>query len=175
MRRIEREIKDPQLVAALLCQAEYIHLGLWDGESPYVVPVNFGYHDGAVYFHSALEGKKIECLRQCDRVCFEAVLNYELVRTVKACGYTAHFKSVMGFGRAVFLEDPAEKLAGMNVLMRYYRGPEIVVIEAALAQTAIIRIDVESLTGKANPPWQGDELAEVVEDAGSGEFYATAD
>ena len=175
MRRNEREIHDPQLVAALLCQAEYIHLGLWDGTSPYVVPVNFGYHDGAVYFHCAPEGKKIDCLRRCDRVGFTAVLHYDLVRAVKPCNYTAHYKSVMGQGRAVFLEDPAEKVAGLNTIMRYYRGPEVAVSETALARMEVIRIDVTTLTGKANPPWQGDELAEVVQDTGSGEFYSTAD
>jgi len=175
MRRTEREIHDPLLVEALLCRAEYIHLGLWDGTSPYVVAVNFGYKDGAVYFHSALEGKKIECLRRCDRVCFEAVLNYELVRATKACGYTAHFKSVVGLGRAVFLEDQAEKVEGMNTIMRYYRGPEIAFSEATLARTAVVRIDVETLTGKANPPWQGDELAEVIENEDPDEFYSTAD
>ena len=175
MRRNEREIHDPKLVAALLCKAEYIHLGLWDGTSPYVVPVNFGYHDGAVYFHCALEGKKMECLRLCDRVSFTAVLHYDLVRAVKPCGYTAHFKSVMGFGRARILETPEEKAQALNIIMRYYRAPEVALSDAMLAKTAVVRIDLETLTGKANPPWQGDELAEVAEGAGSAELYATAD
>lgn len=175
MRRAEREIHDPLLVEALLCRAEYIHLGLWDGTSPYVVPVNFGYKDGAVYFHSAAAGKKVECLRLCDRVCFEAVLNYDLVRAAKPCGYTAHYKSVMGFGRAVFLDDPVEKVEGLNTIMRYNRGPEIAFSEEVLVRTVVVRIDVQTLTGKANPAWQGDELTEVIENEDRGEFYSTAD
>ena len=177
MRKAEREIKNIKLVEALLNRAEYVHLAMWDGTSPYVVPVNFGYKDRVLYFHSSYKGKKAECLRACDRVCFEAVVEYSLSRQTKACDYTAHFKSVVGAGRASFVEDPAEKRAALDVIMNGCDGPLGRYDEKILAVTAVIRVDVEELTGKANPPWQGDEEYEVVDAVGGdgGVFIAPGD
>ncbi len=48
-----------------------------DGE-PYGVPLSFAYdNDGYIYFHSALEGHKIECIKADGRCSLEAI---ELVR-----------------------------------------------------------------------------------------------
>ncbi|MFZ5426779.1 MAG: pyridoxamine 5'-phosphate oxidase family protein [Thermodesulfobacteriota bacterium] len=177
MRKAEREIKDIKLVEALLNRAEYIHLAMWDGTSPYVVPVNFGYKDRVLYFHSSYKGRKADCLRACDRVCFEAVVEYSLSRQPKACDYTAHFKSVVGAGRASFVEDPAGKRAALDVIMNGCGGPLGRYDEKILAVTAVVRVDVEELTGKANPPWQGDEEYEVVDTVGGegGTFIAPGD
>jgi len=155
MRKTEREIRDVKLVEALLQRAEYVHLSLWDGEKPYTVPVSFGYADRALYFHSSLKGRKAEALRACDRVGFSAVVEYSLSRQLKGCDFTAHFKSVCGVGRAAFLEDPAEKARALDVIMRHYGGPEGHYKPEVLQITAVVRVDVEEMTGKANPPWQG--------------------
>ena len=169
MRKTEREIKDPQTVAALLQRAEYVHLCLWDGEKPYAVPVSFGYQDGALYFHGSHKGRKAECLRVCDRVAFSVVVEYSLSRQPKACDYTAHFKSVCGVGRATFVEDPAGKRRALDIVMRQYGGPEGRYTDEALGATCVVRLDVEELTGKANPPWQGDAVLDDAPEELSGE------
>lgn len=177
MRRSEREVKDRGLVEALLMRAGYVSLAMWDGAAPYVVPVNFGYENGVLYFHSAKKGRKAQCLRACERVSFSAVVEYSLVRGVKACDYTAHYKSVCGEGRASFIEDPAEKARALDIIMRHDGGPEGRYDENHLAAAAVVRVEVEKLTGKANPPWQGDEVCEAVDTVGGGdgEFIAPGD
>nr|WP_279355675.1 pyridoxamine 5'-phosphate oxidase family protein [Fundidesulfovibrio agrisoli] len=176
VRKAEREIKDFKLVEALLQRAEYVHMALWDGASPYVIPVSFGYKDRVLYFHSALKGRKAECLRTCDRVSFDAVLEYELCRQLKSCGYTAHFKSVVGVGRASLIEDKDAKRAALDIIMSHYDGPTGHYPDEVLDVTAVVRVDIEELTGKSNPPWQGDEALEVVETVGGeGERLSSAD
>lgn len=166
MRKAEREVKDFKLVEALLNRAEYIHLAVWDGRTPYVVPVSFGYRDRAIYFHCSYKGKKADCLRGCDRVGFEAVVEYSISRQLKPCDFTAHFKSVSGTGRAVFVEDAQEKRAALDLIMSHYDGPGRAYDDKVLAVTAVVRIDVEEMTGKANPPWQGDEEYQVLDSVG---------
>ena len=157
MRRSDREVKDRALVEELLMRAGYVHLAMWDGNSPYVVPVNFGYEDGVLYFHSAKKGRKAQCLLAHDRVSFSAVAEYALVRGGKACDYTARYKSVCGEGRASFIEDPAEKVRALDAIMRHDGGPEGGYDEKELARAAVVKVVVETLTGKANPPWSGGE------------------
>lgn len=156
MRRDERKIQDIAAVETLLRRCQTVCLALWDGSRPYAVTVNFGYKDGVLYFHCAPEGRKADCLRANGLVSFQAVEQYELVRAVKNCGYTAHFRSVSGFGRAEFVTDEAEKTLGMDVIMAQHGAKTGGYAPEVLARTAVVRVLVEELTGKANPAWQGD-------------------
>ena len=153
MRRKEREIKDKAVLEQLLMQAQICRLGMYDGAWPYVVPVNMGYDAGHIYFHSFKKGKKIDILRQYPKVCFEVDSDVEIVTGELPCNWTTNYKSVIGFGTAVLVEDEAEKLAGMRILMRRHGGP----VEGFKAEhfpvMAVVRIDIDSMTGKSNPPY----------------------
>lgn len=152
MRKKEREITDKSVLEELLMRARICRLGLYDGQWPYVVPVNMGYANGHIYFHSSLKGKKMEILRQNPKVCFEIDSDVEIVTGERPCDYTTNYKSIIGFGTAVFLEDEAEKLEGLRVVMRRHAGPTEGFRSEVVPKTAVVRIDIASLTGKANPP-----------------------
>ena len=70
MRRTDKEITDRKQINSILDEAVVLHLALVDGEWPYLVPVNFGYRDKAIYIHCAREGKKLDLARKNDRVVF---------------------------------------------------------------------------------------------------------
>jgi uncharacterized protein len=154
MRKKEREITDRGVLEELLRRCKICRLGLYDGEWPYVVPVNYGYANGSLYVHSSLKGRKMEILRAHPRVCFEVDLDVEVVGGARPCDYTAHYKSIIGFGQAVLLEDEAGKLEGLRAIMRHYGGPTEGFRPEVVPKTAVIRIDIVSMTGKANPPHQ---------------------
>ena len=63
LRRADREITDRAALDALLVRADIGHLGLVDAGRPYVVPLNYAYEDGRIYFHSAPEGRKIAAMQ----------------------------------------------------------------------------------------------------------------
>ncbi len=153
MRKKEREITDKAILEELLMRARICRLGLHDGEWPYVVPVNFGYAGGHIYFHSSQKGRKMDILRAHPRVCFELDMDVEVVAGERPCNYTTNYKSVIGFGTAVILEDEAEKIEGLRVIMRRHGGPVEGYRPEVVPRTAVIRIDIESMTGKANPPY----------------------
>ena len=60
MRRKDKEIKDQQEIESILGKADVCRLAFSDNDIPYIVPVNYGYRDHCLYFHSAKEGKKID-------------------------------------------------------------------------------------------------------------------
>ncbi len=153
MRKKEREITDKAILEQLLMQARICRLGLYDGKWPYVVPVNIGYCAGHIYFHSSRKGKKMEVLRDNPKVCFEIDSDVEIVTGERPCDYTTNYKSIIGFGTAVFIEDEAEKLDGLRAIMRRHGGPIEGFRPEVVPVTAVVRIDIASMTGKSNPPF----------------------
>ena len=151
MRKAEREIRDPADLLAIMKEALVCRIGLSDEGAPYVVPMNFGLGDNCLYLHCAGEGRKLDIIRKNDRVCFEMDLLRELKRSETACGWGARYVSVIGFGRAVPVDDAAEKRRGIDSIMNHYgaQGPFFYPDET-LARTTVIRIDIESVTGKSH-------------------------
>ena len=150
MRREEREIRDQAEIRAIMKEALVCRLGLSDEGTPYVVPMNFGLGENCLYLHCAREGRKLDIIRKNDRVCFEMDLLREIKQSPTACGWGARYESVIGFGRAVLVENPHEKRVGPGPdhgTLRRARRPSPIADET-LAKTAVIRIDIESVTGK---------------------------
>ncbi|MBM3188818.1 MAG: pyridoxamine 5'-phosphate oxidase family protein [Chloroflexi bacterium] len=149
MRRTDREITDPAALEDILRRARVLRLGLYDGRRPYVVPLSYGWSPGCLYVHSAREGRKVEILRQSPQVCFEVDLDHELVRGARACAWGVRYRSVIGYGRASFVEDPAEVRRALDAIMVQHGGSaQETYDERSLQTVLIIRIDVEELTGK---------------------------
>ncbi|MHB8910511.1 MAG: pyridoxamine 5'-phosphate oxidase family protein [Syntrophales bacterium] len=149
MRKANREIKEPNAVRAIMEQASVCRIGLSDDGMPYVVPMNFGLGENCLYLHCAAEGRKLDIIRRNDRVCFEMDLLREVVRGESACGFSARYESVIGFGRAVIVEDAAEKRAALDRIMGHYgeKGP-FTYQDDILAKTTVIRIAINRLTAK---------------------------
>ena len=149
MRREDREIVDGAAIRAVMEESQVCRIGLSDDGMPYVVPMNFGLGENCLYLHCALEGRKIDIIRKNDRVCFEMDILHEVSRHALRCGCSSRFDSVIGFGRAVIVEDPGEKRVALDRLMEHYGavGP-FSYVEEFFAKTAIVRIDIENMTGK---------------------------
>ncbi len=156
MRKEKRAIRDTAAIEEMLRRCRTLQLGLWDGEEPYVVTVNFGYEAGAIYFHSALAGRKLDCVRRNGLVSFFTMVESELIRADSPCGYTTHFKSVTGVGRGEELTDPDAKAAGLAIIMAQHGGPTTGFDPRVLARTAVVRVNIREMVGKVNPAFAGD-------------------
>ena len=106
------------------------------------------YHEGKLYFHSALAGHKVDAIRNCDKASF-CVIDKDDVKPEK---YTTFFRSVIAFGRIHIIEDDKEKLAMARMLGNRYNpnNDESLQkeIESGLSRMLMIRFDIEHLTGK---------------------------
>jgi nitroimidazol reductase NimA-like FMN-containing flavoprotein (pyridoxamine 5'-phosphate oxidase superfamily) len=148
MRRHEREIREETEIHEILEKALVCRLGLNDGRYPYVVPMNYGYRNGCMYFHCAREGRKIDILKKNDRVCIEVDIDSRVVRGETPCRWTAKYRSVIGFGRARIIDDEREKKYGLDVIMAHYGGQGGEYDEKSLQRTCVIEVVIESMTGK---------------------------
>lgn len=63
MTRRERQVTDPEKILEILQRSKVVHLGLCDGNQPYVVPmitVMKGRRALDLYLHGAPQGRKYE-------------------------------------------------------------------------------------------------------------------
>ena len=148
MRKSEREIKSREEIEAVVAKATVMYLGLVDGNLPYVVPLNYGYKDNRLYFHSAKEGRKLDVLRRNNNVCFTMSADQVFVEAEKGCNWAMKYRSVMGTGKAYFVEDVPEKVAALKLIMAHYSDKEYDFSEKEAGTVAVVRIDIDSLSGK---------------------------
>ncbi len=153
MRRKDREITDAGEIREILARARVMHLGLYDGEYPYVVPMHYGFtfEDGklTLYAHCAKEGRKLNLIRRDGRVFVEIDTDEALVPGAAACSWGACYASVMGRGRAAIVDDEDEKCRALALLMKTQTGKEFSFTPAMAAAVTVLRVDVESYTAKA--------------------------
>jgi hypothetical protein len=151
MRRNEKLISELTEINGILAKGEVIRVAMVDKGEPYLVPMSYGVNDGMIYLHCAKEGRKINVLRANPNVCFEVAVDKSLFKNEQSCGWTYHFRSVIGKGKVVFVEDPAEKLVGLNAIMEQYGSIENSFPDKAVDKTLVLRIDIEEITGKQSP------------------------
>ena len=64
------------------------------------------------------------------------------------------FQSVIGFGKASFIEDEKEKENALTVIMGQYSDRHYSFDENFIRATAVVKVEIESMTGKRS----GEEL-----------------
>jgi uncharacterized protein len=149
MRKTEDEIKSGEEIESILEQAQVCRLAMVDGKIPYIVPMNFGYEDNCLYFHGARESKKLDILRQNQEVCFEVDIEDQIVKAPgNICSWSSKYRSVIGFGKALVLDNWQEKAAALNIITRHYGAAHHDFSEKEVEKLSIIKIEISSLTGK---------------------------
>jgi nitroimidazol reductase NimA-like FMN-containing flavoprotein (pyridoxamine 5'-phosphate oxidase superfamily) len=148
LRRKEKEIIDKSEIESIIGNSLVCRLGLADDGTPYIVPLCFGYKDNCLYFHSAKEGRKVEILKQNNQVCFEFDITPEVKTGKTACAWGMKYQSVIGFGKALFIEDPEERRKALDVIMRQYADGVFEYSAKSFEKALVIKVEIESMTGK---------------------------
>jgi hypothetical protein len=148
MRRKDREIADRAEMDAIIASGKVMHLALADNNTPFVVPVFYAYDGVALYFHSAKSGAKIEILNRNSTVCFCISVDHGLIESDEPCDFEARHRTVIGLGKAAFVEDEQEKIAALDRIVARFADRAFDYPKSNLKATAVIRIVIESLKGK---------------------------
>ncbi len=148
MRRKEKEIKKQTDIEQILKESDVCRLAMIDGQTPYIVPMNFGYKNQTLYFHSAKQGKKIDLIQQNPHVCFEVDQLIKFKKASLACDWGVSYKSVIGWGKARFIKDVEEKIEALNIIMSQYSGRKFSYSNDVLEKTLVIKVLVDKMTGK---------------------------
>ena len=158
MRRKRQQLSEEESIGLLQKATAGTLALLGDDGYPYAVPISYVYHEGKLYFHSALTGHKVLALQasfgradaicKCDKASF-CVIEKDDVQPEK---YTTFFRSVIAFGRIRIIEDEHEKLEVARMLGNRYNPNQDEAlqkeIESGLSRMLAIRFDIEHLTGK---------------------------
>ena len=154
MRRTDREVTDINEILKIVDKAKILHLGLFDTDYPYIVPMHYGYEykDGNLifYMHGAREGHKLDLIRSNQNVCIELECDIKLVSGDDIpCKYGSTFASIIGRGQAEILKDVKEKIAGLKLLMINQTGRDFEIDERMASTVEVIKVIIHSFTAKS--------------------------
>lgn len=137
---------------ALLDGGEYGVLSLAgeDGH-PYGVPLSYVYDEkqGALYFHGALEGKKIDLIRENPEAAFTVVT--DVVR--KPAQFTTAYRSAMAFGKVSLLTGD-ERRAALHLFIDKYapdhKEAGSAYVDRSGEVTALLKLSIDRISAKGS-------------------------
>lgn len=148
MRRKRQQLTESESISILENATSGTLALLGDGGYPYAVPISFVYHDGKLFFHSALSGHKVDAISHCDKASF-CVIDQDEVHGEQ---YTTYFRSVIAFGHIHIIEDEKERLAAARLLGNRYNPNQDEAlqkeIDKGLHRMLVLCMEIEHLTGK---------------------------
>ena len=155
MTRRERQVTDMNEIIRILDTAKVLHLGLVDGDEPYVVPMNYGYimenEKLTIYLHGAPRGRKIDLIRKNPKIFFEADCDITPFEGDVACRYGITYSSIMGRGTATIIDDIDEKREALTFLMKTQTDKDFVFDEKIVNIVSVIKLDISEYTAKHRP------------------------
>lgn len=155
MRRRDREVTDIHEIKHILDTGKTLHLGLVDEGKPYIVPMNYGYvfenQKLVFYVHGALEGRKLDVIRNNPVCCVQIECDVLPFGGKVACQFGVSYYSLDGFGSAKILTDPQEKMSALSVLMKTQTSQDFEFNEKLVSIVSVIRIECDYYTAKHRP------------------------
>lgn len=152
MRRKDRQVSEDKAFTMLDCGTHLtLSMATLQGE-PYAVPLSYSRIGNTLYFHCALDGLKLDILRENPLICGVVAQVGEPYFTKG--DFTTSFESVVVFGTAREVNDPAERMVAIKAICDKYLPDYHDSIEPAMQlsghRTGIWAIDISSLTGKVH-------------------------
>lgn len=146
MRRKDRE-RDRNFGLAVIDECEYGTVAI-QGEEPYCLPLSLVRVGDDLYFHCALEGKKLDLLRKNHSVWVSFVGENRA-----ACDeFTTYFRSAMVKGTAVEVTDDGEKVSALRALCEKLTPGHMPAFDGEVARsfavTGIWKIHMDEITAK---------------------------
>lgn len=148
MRRSDKEITDQNLMDEIIKKAQVCRLAISYKDMPYIIPINFGYLDKVLHFHSAKDGLKLSILRENPQACFEVEIDTQIVPSEMGCEWTMRYQSVIGFGEVEFIDDITSKRESMKIIMEHYANDKPLPSDTILEGITLYKLKVNTMTGK---------------------------
>jgi uncharacterized protein len=140
-----------QQVELVIKKCQYCHVAMVDeNNKPYLLPFNFGYHEGVVYLHSGPQGKKIDILKKNPNVCINFTTDHELFHQHPevACSYGMRYRSVLISGKVEFITDYDQKVVVLNNIMHQFVDGNFTYSEPAVNNVCVYKVPIDEFSGK---------------------------
>jgi nitroimidazol reductase NimA-like FMN-containing flavoprotein (pyridoxamine 5'-phosphate oxidase superfamily) len=144
-------LEEQEQIEGIIKKCKVCYVGMSDNEGiPYVLPMNFGFHENVIYLHSAQEGKSISILKNNPIVCVTFCTEPELVwqNEEVACSYRVRSESIICNGKVVFEEDYDEKVKALDIIMQQYSEREFKYSEPSVKNVKIWKVEIEDISAR---------------------------
>ena len=151
MRRKDREITDFNEIINIIKKCDVCRIALNDKDFPYIVPLNFGLDiqgkEVYLYFHCAMEGKKLDLIVKDNRVTFEMDCDHNFILYEERMSCTMGYESVIGHGVIETVPDE-NKYESLKILMRQYHAEDFKFNTDMMRVTTVLKMTVIDMVGK---------------------------
>ncbi|MDP4209552.1 MAG: pyridoxamine 5'-phosphate oxidase family protein [Bacteroidota bacterium] len=148
IRRQDRKISDSEAIA-ILQKGEFGILSMCTPDNEgYGIPLNFALQGNAIYFHCAIEGSKLEYLRNNNKVSFCVVGKTEVLPSK----FGTIYESAIASGTASVVDGNEKYDALMHIIQKYsgnYIEEGKGYIQKFYDKVNVIKLSIESITAKA--------------------------
>lgn len=149
MRRAKQQLSDAEANRILDAGTSGVLALMGDDGYPYAVPLSYMHCGGAIYFHCANAGHKLDAVRYCDRASFCLIAQDDVTPE----DYSTRYRSAIAFGRIAVVEDEKEQREAIQAICRRYypEGTEQRhdrEIDGHAGAFTILKLTIEQLTGK---------------------------
>ena len=147
--RIKQQLPPEECIRLLQQQPRGVLSLLGDDGYPYGLPIDHWYNseDGQIYFHSGMQGHKVDAIRRCDKASF--CIYDEGCRPQG--DWALSIRSVIVFGRVRIVEDQAKAIELTRRLSCKYTSDSAFIedeIRKYGHETLVFTVIPEHITGK---------------------------
>jgi uncharacterized protein len=158
-----RAVYDRETVYGILDGGFLCHIGFVVDGQPYVIPTSYGRKGANLYVHGSAASRMLRHLDDGVPTCITVTLLDGLVLARSVFNHSMNYRSVVILGKAVLVQDPAEKLEALRALSEHIipgrwadaRQPN----EKELKVTSVLRVPIEEFSAKvrSGPPIDDEE------------------
>jgi uncharacterized protein len=159
----QRGVYERESVYQILDEGLICHVGFVVEGQPFVIPTGYARLGDTLYIHGSQASRMLRTLKGGLDVCVTVTLLDGMVMARSAFHHSMNYRSVVVFGRAVAVEESAEKLAALRALTEHLapgrwdetRQPT----EGEIRATLVLALALEEASAKVRvgPPVDDEE------------------
>jgi uncharacterized protein len=163
VREPHRGVYDREAAYRILDEGFLCHVGFVADGQPFVIPTSYGRKDANLYIHGSAASRMLRQMKEAVPVCVTVTLLDGLVLARSIFNHSMNYRSVVILGKAILVDDPAEKLAALETLSEHIlpgrwaesRQPN----PQELKATSVLRLPIEEFSAKirSGPPIDDEE------------------
>lgn len=151
-RRPGRGSYDRALIHSILDEGLICHVGFTVDEQPFVVPTIYARVEDRLYIHGSVASRMLRNMSAGIPVCMTVTLLDALVLARSAFHHSMNYRSVMVFGVATEVLDPAERAVAFEAVVNHVmpnryagtRAPD----EQEIKATSVLALDITEASAK---------------------------
>lgn len=160
-RRADRGFYDHATVHGILDSAALCHVSYVVDGQPYCTPTLFWREGSRLYWHGSNASRMLRNLSDGEPCCLTVTHLDSLVLARCGFNHSADYRSVMAFGTARLLDDPAEKARALVMMVDRFFPGRTAQLRATASQeinaTTVIYMDIERASAKVRAKGVADD------------------